>query len=93
MLFIVFKHWRQPKCPAIRESLNKVRDTRTLESSVAINNDRYAGYALKCAIDKIMSNKNFENQIALAYHYSDANMFRNYTGKTWEEISSNTNSL
>lgn len=28
-----------------------------LEFSVAINNDKYVDYALKCEIDKIMSNK------------------------------------
>lgn len=56
-LFIGFKHWRQLKCPAIRECLNKARDVGTLEFSVAINNDKYVDYALKCAIDKIMSNK------------------------------------
>lgn len=56
-LFIVLKHWRQPNCLAIRERLNKVWDIGTLESGVAINNDKYVDYALKCAIDKIMSNK------------------------------------
>lgn len=57
-LFIVFKHWRQPRCPAIRECLKEVWDIRLLESCVAINHDKYADSALKCAIDKIMSNKN-----------------------------------
>lgn len=57
VIFIVFKHWRQPKCSEIRECLNKAWDVGTLESSVAINNDKYVDYALKCAIDKIMSNK------------------------------------
>lgn len=92
-LFIRFKHWRQPKCPAIRACLHKAWDVGTLESGIAINNDKNVDYALKCAIDIIMSSKNFENQITLAYHYRDANMFRNYTDKIWKEISSNVNSL
>lgn len=86
MLFIVFKPWRQPKCPAIRDHLTKESDAGTLEFSVATNNDKYVGYASKCAIDKIMSNKNFENQMALAYHYRDANMFRNYIDRFGKKL-------
>lgn len=56
-LLIVFKHWRQPKYPKIRECLNKGWYVGTLESGAAINNDKYVDYALKCVIDKIMSNK------------------------------------
>lgn len=37
--------------------------------------------------------KNVENQIALAYHYNNANMFRNYVDKIWKEIIANANSL
>lgn len=61
VVFIVLKHWRQPKYPTIRECLNKARAIETLGSSVAIinNNDKYVEYVLWCGMDKIMSNKEF----------------------------------
>lgn len=47
-VFIVLKHWRQPKYPTIREYLNKAWAIETLGSSVAIinNNDKYVEYVL-----------------------------------------------
>lgn len=56
-LLIVLKHRRQSKYPTSRECLNKGWYVGTLESGIAINNDKYVDYAPKCVIDKIMSNK------------------------------------